>query len=243
MPIHDWSGVPDGTFHHFHVTWIPLLARVLNRGVLPEGYYAMAEQVAGGIIPDILTLQEASRGQEDGGATAGPALALEPPQVSITASLDRSVYLEKVNRLVVRHQSHDQTVAIVEVVSPGNKASATQLKKFVDKAIEALGDWIHLLIIDLHAPSRRDPQGIHGVIWQELGAAEPYMAPPGKPLTLASYEADLPIRAYVEPLAPGDVLRSMPLFLAPSRYVQVPLEESYMAAVADIPEPARRALR
>jgi hypothetical protein len=204
----------------------------------------MAEQVSGGMIPDVLTLQEGVDGGDGREAgDGGTALAIQPPQVAITATLERSLYLEKVNRLVIRHRSRDRIVAMIEVVSPGNKGSVLHLRKFVDKALGALKEGIHLLVIDLHAPSCRDPQGIHGVIWEELGAEEAFQAPPNKPFTLAAYVADSPIRAYVEPLAIGDSLHPMPLFLTPDRYVEVPLEDSYMEAVADIPERARRPLR
>ena len=30
MPIHDWTRAEAGDFHHFHQTWIPLLAAALN---------------------------------------------------------------------------------------------------------------------------------------------------------------------------------------------------------------------
>jgi hypothetical protein len=40
------------------------------------------------------------------------------------------------------------------------------LGKFVDKVVELLSQDIHLLILDLMAPTRRDPNGIHGAIWQ-----------------------------------------------------------------------------
>ena len=41
---------------------------------------------------------------------------------------------------------------------------------------------------------------------------EEYRAPPGKPLTLAAYEAEMGVRAFVEPVAVGDALMEMPLF-------------------------------
>jgi hypothetical protein len=36
MPIHDWTRVEAGIFHHFHHGWIEDLSRALNRGLLPE---------------------------------------------------------------------------------------------------------------------------------------------------------------------------------------------------------------
>ena len=243
MPIHDWSRVRAGTFHDFHATWIPLLKNELNRGILPKGYYAMAEQIAGGIMPDVITLQMAGDGEDDdtdfeGGGTA---VQTKPPQVSCSATLEPRMYATKVNRLVIRHSSNDRVVALVEVLSPGNKAGQREMDAFIENAWEAIHAGIHLLVIDLHRPTRRDPQGIHGLIWESLGD-DSYVAPPNKPLTLASYVGCPEFRAYFEPLAVGDVLPPMPLYLGSRRYVNVPLEESYMQAVSEIPEPARKPL-
>ena len=44
MPIHDWSRVSAGTFHDFHQGWTIEIRNRLNSGVLPDGYYAMADQ-------------------------------------------------------------------------------------------------------------------------------------------------------------------------------------------------------
>jgi hypothetical protein len=58
MPVHDWTRVSAGTFHDFHQAWIIAIRDALNDGLLPEGYYAMAEQVAGRPHPDVLALEE-----------------------------------------------------------------------------------------------------------------------------------------------------------------------------------------
>jgi hypothetical protein len=257
MPVHDWTRVPDGTFHHFHVAWIPLLADVLNERALPRGYYAMAEQVAGlasaGIIPDVLTLQaiddegEPDEGlDETSGSGGGTMLATSRPRATVTARLDEAaMYAAKANHLVVRHHSNDRVVAILEVLSPGNKSGRKAIDQVIKKATTALWEGIHLLIIDLLPPTPSDPDGIHGAIWKSLSDRHEYRRPPDKPLTLASYSAwwlDTPIEAFVEPIAVGDALPPMPLFLAPGSHVMVPLEPSYMTAVSKIPQRARRPL-
>ena len=56
MPIHDWSRVAAGIFHDFHIELITRIKHALNDGILPPDYYAMAEQVAAGDEPDVLTL-------------------------------------------------------------------------------------------------------------------------------------------------------------------------------------------
>src|SRR4051794_15580855 len=58
MPIHDWARVTAGTWHDFHLGWIAEIRNALNGGLLPPDYYAQAEQIAGPLGPDVLTLQE-----------------------------------------------------------------------------------------------------------------------------------------------------------------------------------------
>src|SRR5271168_316512 len=62
MPIHDWTRVDAGIFHDFHHAWIEEIKRALNRGLLPPDHYALAEQIAGGLGPDVLTLQRPLNG-------------------------------------------------------------------------------------------------------------------------------------------------------------------------------------
>lgn len=234
MPVHDWTRVSAGTFHDFHCTWIPLIKIRLNDGVLPPGYYAQVEQAGGEITTDVLTLQtdEADRPRRE--EPDGIAVSVAPPQVEMTALLEAAHYASRRRRLVLHHSSDDRIVAVIEVASPGNKASRRPWRKFIDKAAGLIREGKHLLVVDLLPPTQRDPQGAHGAVWAELGE-DSYTIPPGKPLTLASYAADDMPRAYIQPLAVGDALSSMPLFLSPQTYVSVPLEETYMAAYRSVP--------
>ena len=52
-------------------------------------------------------------------------------------------------------------VALVEIVSPGNKNSQTGLDAFVRKAREMLAAGVHLSLVDLFPPSPRDPSPWH----------------------------------------------------------------------------------
>ncbi len=247
MPMHDWTRVKAGIFHHFHHDWITEIARTLNQGVLPADYYALAEQHAAGFGPDVLTLQGKSEGDDDGDGTDGDAspsgggVLLASPKLQPTAETDMAFYRRKQNSIAVRHVSGDRIVAMIEIVSPSNKAGRNALRAFVQKAAELLDNRIHLLILDPHPPGRRDPQGIHNEIWQEI-AGEEQAAPDDKPLTLAAYESGLTVRAYVVPFRVGDSLADMPLFLAPEKAVTVPLEATYGAAFAEVLRRWRRVL-
>jgi hypothetical protein len=48
-------------------------------------------------------------------------------------------------------------------------------------------------------------------------------------------EAGVGVRAFIEPVAVGDTLINMPLFLQPGRYVEAPLEETYRIAFDSVP--------
>src|ERR671939_402395 len=99
MPIHDWTRVDAGIFHAFHHDWITEIARALNRGLLPAAGYALPEQFAGGPGPDVLTWM----GSEENG------------------------YAANAKSVTIRHASDHQVVAMVEIVSPGNKNSQSGL--------------------------------------------------------------------------------------------------------------------
>jgi hypothetical protein len=245
MPVHDWTRVDAGIFHAFHQQWIIVTSNALNEGILPEDYYALPEQHAAGFGPDVLTLQ-GSRDKENGAETPASsdgrtALLIAEPRLAPTAETDMEFYRRKQTPIVVRHVSGDRVVAMIEIVSPGNKSTRNALRSLVEKAAELLDQRIHLLIIDLLPPGRHDPHGFHAAIWDEIAGQESN-SPAGQPLTLAAYETALTVRAYVRQVAVGDALPEMPLFLEPNGCVQVPLEATYQTAFASMPRRWRRVL-
>lgn len=242
MPIHDWTRVSDGTFHAFHTSWVSTIQEKLN-DILPTDFYAQAEQIAGPLGPDVLTLQltDAPDAESNGhawnpanDAGGGGAIATAKPRIRLVDEGDMNDYVLKRRTIVIRHTSGDRIVALLEIVSPGNKSSQHAIRKFIEKAAEALYRGYHLLIVDLFPPTPRDPEGIHSAIWHDFNDTA-FALPENSPLTLASYSAGNPKRAYVEPTAVGRELAEMPLFLTDERFVNVPLEETYLAAYRGVP--------
>ena len=243
MPIHDWTKVEAGIFHDFHLSWIGELKRALNAGLLPPDYYALAEQRTGDFGPDVLTLQ--SPGTEPSGSTKPPAgglaVATAPPKVQYRSRMpDAQWYALKADRLVVRHISGHRMVAVVELMSPGNKSSVKALDDFVRKAWSLMRAGVHLLIVDLFPPTARDPSGIHDAIWED-GTVD-VKRPPGQVLTCAAYRCGREPEAFVDPLAVGEPLPDMPLFLTEDVYVPAPLEQAYERAWSSVPAFYRRQL-
>jgi Protein of unknown function (DUF4058) len=241
MPIHDWTRVDAGLFHAFHQSWIVTLSQALNSGALPPDYYALPEQTIRGPIPDALTLRLPPEGPELSRGAAGLAVADAPPCTRLTRRAEEQIYVRKADHIAVRHR-HGDIVAVIEIVSPGNKASSYALRTFVEKTAKYIAEEVHVLVIDLFPPSKRDPQGIHKAIWDEF-IEEDFELPADKPLTLVSYDAGPEPVAYVEPVAVGDVLLGMPIFLKPGYYVPAPLETSYRRTWDEFfPAPFKRLL-
>jgi hypothetical protein len=104
MPIHDWTRVDSGIFHHFHQRWIGVITDVLNQRLLPTDYYALAEQQGAEFEPGVLTLnaREAPEPDHDGAQShlasqsghghrdevAGGGVLVADPRVRITAETD-----------------------------------------------------------------------------------------------------------------------------------------------------------
>ncbi len=125
-------------------------------------------------------------------------------------------------------------MAIIEIVSPGNKSSRNSFRTFIEKAVDILNQGVHLVVVDLFPPTPRDPEGIHKAISDEFGEL-PFEFLPDKPLTVASYiGGDVPT-AFVESVGLGDRLPSIPLFLTESDYVSCPLDATYDRAWAMFP--------
>ena len=217
----------------FTSEWIGDLSRVLNRGLLPSAYYALAEQIAGGFGPDVLTLQRPDD-QSAVEPSGGIALATTPPRVRIRQRAEADVYAAKARSVVIRHASNHRVVAMIEFVSPGNKSTRHSLRGFVEKATQFIRAGIHLVVVDLFPPGPRDPEGIHKAIWDEL-VDNDFTLPPDQHLTLASYIGGALPEAFVELTAVGHPLADMPLFLTPELYIPLPLETSYMTSWEAVP--------
>jgi hypothetical protein len=235
MPVHDWTRVSDGTFHDFHYSWVLEIKRALMRGLLPAGYYVMAEQIGGDLgAPDVLTLQTAGSTPEADGLPGTATLTKSPPNVHTRTTISRDAYARLQRTVVIRHTSDDRIVAMIEIVSPGNKSSRHAIRSFLDKAVAALDGGVHLLFVDIHPPGSRDPNGIHGAVLNEIGT-EDYVLGRDRPLTVAAYAGGAVVDAFVAHFAVGEALPEMPLFLTRENYVRVPLEATYMAAWEDVP--------
>jgi Protein of unknown function (DUF4058) len=242
MPMHDWTRVKSGTYHNFHMLWMANITNRLNAGLLPSGFFAMAEQIVGQPETDVVALQTGPRAKPRIDSNGGVAVAPFRPKARFVMAItpDQERYARRTNRVVIHHEL-GEVVAVIEIVSPGNKDRKRSFRTFVDKAVDLIQQQVNLLIIDPFPPGAHDPQGIHGAIWEEF-ADQQFALPADKPLTMVAYQV-APIKtSYVEPIAVGDLLPEMPLFLFEEYGINVPLEETYRTTWNVLPSEIRRLL-
>jgi hypothetical protein len=154
MPVHDWTKVDAGIFHAFHHDWITYISRALNDGRMPPDYYALPEQITSNFGPDVLALQAPpGNGVHHPNDAHGSLLTVVAPRTRVRLRADVDPYVAKAKAVTVRHVSGHELVAVVEIVSPGNKDSALKLMMFAEKARAFLTNGVHLTLIDLHPPT------------------------------------------------------------------------------------------
>jgi hypothetical protein len=228
MPMHDWTAVEPTIYHHFHQRWSVAIADALNAGLLPPGLSALIEQHTGGLVPDVLAV-ERRRPRRSGGGTA------TVPQTRWQIQARQGTTLSKrANRVAIRHRL-GEVVCIIELVSPGNKASRPAIDHFLGKTLEFIRGGVNVLLVDPFPPTPRDPQSLHPLIWDEFDGEAPFEMPADEPLLLASYRVGddlvgLPPTAYLESFRVGGAMPDMPAWIDADSHVLVPLERTYQAA-------------
>ena len=254
MPVHDWTRIYAGAFHDFHHEWLSTVKWALANGLLPSDYYAMVDQIAGGLDPDVLALHRpselfppvvpltnGSQRDRDVRPGRGVSIAERRPRARFHVTNEPKWYANKRKVVSIRHVSSHEVVAVVEIVSPGNKNSRYGIPAFTRKAEEVLAAGVHLTVIDVFPPGPRDPRGIHPLIWgDETASAFEFDAM--KPLTCAAYVGGPGTEAFVETFAVGDPIPDIPLFLTPDLFVEIPLNQTYEAAYERVSSSVREVL-
>src|SRR5262249_51556049 len=155
MPLHDWSRTPAGLYHVFHQLWSITLMTTLNAGRLPAGFTAIIEQKTGPKEGDVIAVDQ--RATPKAPITpAGGVITKDRPTTRIVRRSDGRRYAAKANRVVVQHHLGNM-VAVIELVSPGNKDSERAFQLFVTKIGDYIERGVHVLVLDPFPPTARDP--------------------------------------------------------------------------------------
>ncbi len=151
---------------------------------------------------------------------------------------DATAYQNKKNIVVVHRASDDRIMAIIELISPGNKTTSAGVKRLIEKVTGLIHEGIHVLLVDVLPGTAHAPESLHESIWHNMQPSSVEQGnDPKKPLKAVSYECSLAsgCNAYIEDFAIGDAIPTMPLFLLPEHFLNTPLEETYNSAFAAMP--------
>ena len=230
-PLHGprrWEG-----FHH---AWATFIAQQLNQETLPPDYFAESEVSVG---PE-LEIDVAAMKLVDTGGGAATAV-WSPPRPKIAARVDFA-RLDSYEIRVYRDLGGGAELrAAIELVSPANKDRVGSRLTFAAKCAGYLKHGLGLAIVDV-VTSRA--ANLHAELFRvlEVKARRAGWEPPTGLYAVAYRAATLRknprIEAWPEPLALGEPLPTLPLWLAPDLCVPLRLEDSYLAACQSLRIPA-----
>src|SRR5262249_55912387 len=216
------------TFHH---AWAATIARLLNRRLLPEHYFAAPNVQFGPRVEiDVGTFEQA----------AAPASHAEPAAVTLTTLPTTAVipagFPDRIEVVILHQEGGPQIVAAIELVSPSNKDRPATRRAFVAKMSSYLQQGIALSVIDL-VTSRSAHLHNEWIHWMQATtgrmedtARAPLYADSYRPVQRGEHGA---IEMWLNPLRVGDLLPNLPLFLRGDLCIEVPLEETYLETCGD----------
>jgi hypothetical protein len=247
MPLYDHFHGPIARlpWEPFHVRWAVAIADDLNRR-LPRNFVAGAPIHLGAAVEADVVEYEMRNGHGasdgvaghlagDGGGVAvatRPALATQlytPPATDLCMPADfpPELYVE------VRDETVDyQVVAVVELVSPGNKDRDGYRNQFAAKCLSYLAKGLGVVVLDIVTRRRAN---LHNALVR-LAGHDPRFEMAGDPPTYAvAYRPvhrnkDNVIDLWPHPLAVGSALPAVPLYLKGYGCVRLDLEATYSEA-------------
>lgn len=229
MPLRDHFHPPLSVHRHwegFHAKWAGAIVDQLDEQ-LPAGYFAEPHVHQGAQMEiDVATYEkEASAGGEGGAATA----VWSPARPTLSAALPAAAF-EAFEVHVINDEAGPRLVAAIELVSPGNKDRPFQRRAFATKCGAYLQQDVSLIVVDVVTNRLAN---LHRELLDLLSLASD-VSREAPPLYSAAYRtlnltgaARLDI--WLEPLAPGSPLPTLPLWLNPFDAVAVDLDQSYEA--------------
>jgi hypothetical protein len=220
MPLLDHFNPPLNRTHpwrSFHGAWAAAMARLLNAGVLPPGYYAVPLVDRDGPIEiDV----------------AAPS-TWAPPVPGMVVAIELPAP-EGVEVQVFADDGDPRLAAAVELLSPRNKDRPRSRQAFAVKCVGYLQQGSSVVVVDTVTTRRAD---LNAVILSLLGVEA---APTPSSLSAVSYRAigreeeTQQLLLWPASLALGQPLPALPLWIASDFSVPLDLDASYRATCADL---------
>jgi hypothetical protein len=232
VPLLDHFHPPLSKRRHWqniHSAWANAIRDQLNDGLLPPSFFAEVQISLGSQVEvDVATLEE-KNGAGGAGTRAAVAVWAPPAPETATVCLTHPDLFEV---QVLNEEEGPRLVAALELVSPTNKDRPGNRHQFVVKCGSYLQQGIGLVVVDVvtHRTARLHAQ-LFELVQAERATASTELAElfAGAYRTVFTRDAAR-LEYWLESLALGQVLPTMPLWLKPDLYVPVELEQAYQSA-------------
>jgi hypothetical protein len=228
MVLHDHFHPPLSVqrhWHAFHNAWATYLASDLNRR-LPDGYFA-EPNVQFGIEIDVATFEESELGSSHNWSAegvVGAPMGWTPP--APTQTIPFPLVTDAVEVMIFNSEAGPTLAGAIELVSPANKDRPAHRDAFVSKCETYLQQGVGLVVVDIVTGRRVN-------LHDELVVR---MAPETSPLSADLYAAAYrpvdrdgqpSLDMWLETLAVGQSLPTLPLWLRGALCVPVELDATY----------------
>jgi hypothetical protein len=221
---------PTRKWESFHTLWLAVLVEQLN-GLLPPRYFAEAQTHFGSKIEvDVATLEAAER-SEEGLENGGGGIAVQtyaPPRA--TAAIP-AVFPDEFEIQVFRDSGGATLVGAIELISPGNKDRPDTRRAFAAKCAYYLQRGVGLVIVDIVTERQAN---LHDELMELLRQPGRFAGTPTlyavayRPMH--SESASNQIELWTLPMAIGDTLPTLPLWLCGGPVLPIELEGTYKEA-------------
>jgi len=200
-------------WHSFHNSWATYLSSQLN-SLLPSGYFAEAN-VQFGVEIDVAAFEESD------GAGA-PTAWMPPPAVSHPFEMSGVV----VEVGIFSWSGGPQLAGAVELVSPANKDRPLHRDAFVSKCVTYLQAGVGLVLVDVVTERTAD---LHRELLVRLGVSDPgeRSVLSGSAYRPVERDGTRWLDVWREPIAVGQPLPTLPLWLRGGLCLPVELEATY----------------
>ncbi len=239
MPLRDHFHSPPSdrrSWDEFHGGWPMVIVRFL-RPRLPEGYIVGPNVHLGAQVEiDVATFESdevpAGLTSPDDGGVATATWAPPAPTTAVAVGFPDDIYEVRIYDL----NRARQLVAAVEIVSPSNKDRPAARTAFVGSCAAMLRAGVSVSIVDVVTERN---ENLYAELLALLGRADPTFAddPPGVYAAACRW---LPtgrrgvLQTWSRPLAVGQPLPTLPLWLKTDLAIPLELEPSYEKACADL---------
>jgi hypothetical protein len=236
MPLFDHFHPPLTPHHHwesFHSNWATRIADGIAAVLPPEFQVEEHVHVGPSIEIDVATYEEEKPAAN--GTSTGPALATRAAPAYAPPVPDRTMpaaFPETFEVRVFNTTAGLTLVAVIELVSPGNKDRPAERRAFATKCASYLAQGVSLILVDV-VTSRQ--ANLHNEVMRLMEAAPDLDLPADVSLYAVAYR---PVRRgerqeidlWQRRLAVGEPLPTLPLRLTGDLFVAVDFEAAYQEA-------------